>query len=99
MGHRLRFDVDEQRLPRLRDLRDGTLQVECLEIPYTADERTQLRDTGAGPLTLDSTILKIFWTLMEWLVEQKMRGAFIARAKRRDCRPENRGQRARLICG
>ena len=33
-------------------------------------------------LTLESTILKIFWTLIECEVEQKMSGAFIAREKR-----------------
>lgn len=35
---------------------------------------------------LESTILKIFCTLMEWLVEQKMRLAFMALAKRLACR-------------
>lgn len=37
-------------------------------------------------LTFDRTILKIFWTLMECEVEQKIKGAFIALANRRDCR-------------
>lgn len=35
--------------------------------------------------TLLSTILKIFWTLIEWLVEQKMSGAFIAFENRFAC--------------
>ena len=35
-------------------------------------------------LTLARTILKIFWTLMEWDVEQKIKGAFMAFANRRD---------------
>lgn len=33
---------------------------------------------------LESTILKIFWTLIEWEVEQKIRGARMAFANRRD---------------
>jgi len=35
--------------------------------------------------TLLSTILKIFCTLIEWLVEQKIKGAFIALEKRFAC--------------
>lgn len=35
---------------------------------------------------MESTILKIFWTLIAWEVEQKMRGAFIAFANLLACR-------------
>lgn len=42
--------------------------------------------------TLLSTILKIFWTLIEWLVEQKINGAFIAFEKRLACLLARLGQ-------
>lgn len=46
---------------------------------------SELSQSARGERTLLSTILKIFCTLIEWLVEQKINGAFIAFENRFAC--------------
>ena len=67
--------VFEYRLANRRNLRNGTFQIKC----FRQDDFEDLGQYSSK--TWDDT----FWTLIEWLVEQKMRLAFMACANRRAC--------------
>lgn len=55
------------------------------KVDQRRDKRHQRPTDATQPRTLLKTILKIFCTLIEWLVEQKIKGAFIALLNRFAC--------------